>query len=261
MGFAERIVSLGPAITEELYLLGVEDRLVGCTVYCCRPEGAGLKEKVGTVIDVDVEKIAALKPDLVLSTSLTDPRDIKKLKDLEIKVVCFPAAKNFSQICEYFLELGKIVGRSEQARILVEQAKARVKLIDKKIAGLPKPKVFIQTGAYPLYTPNKDSFVHDYILRAGGINIAADSVGRFGGGVYSRELVVKENPDVIIIVTMGIVGEGEKRAWQKFKTMQAVRNQRIYIVDSYRLCSPTPLSFAAGLEEIVDILHFRKGKQ
>lgn len=251
----QRIVSLGPAITEELYLLGIEDKLVGCTVYCEVPSQAKTKEKVGTVINVDVEKIAGLRPDLVLATTVTNHSDIKKLKRLKIKVVNFPTAKNFSQICEYFLELGKIVGREKEAMDIIKRATTKVNLIKAKVSNLPKPKVFVQTGAKPLYTAGKSSFIHDYIICAGGINIASNYRSEFDYGNYSREQVIKENPEVILIVTMGIIGEQEKSTWEKFKSLNAVRNNRIYIIDSHRACSPTPLSFAEMLEEIAVLLH------
>jgi iron complex transport system substrate-binding protein len=246
-----RIVSLGPAITEELYILGVEDRLVGCTVYCQKPPEAKRKEKVGTALEVNLEKIVALRPDLVLATSLTDPRAKEKLKNLGIRIITFSAAKNFSEICDQFLELGKIVGKEEQAAEIVALAGNRVDSIREKIRSLKSPKVFIQVGAKPLVAATGDSFINDFIEFAGGINIAREA----GAGLYSREEVVKRNPDVIIIVTMGIAGEEEKEAWAKYKSLNAVKNGRIYIIDSYRLCSPTPVSFAETLEEIARILH------
>lgn len=251
----QRIISLGPAITEELYLLGAEGKLVGCTSYCQRPPEAKTKEKVGTVIEVNVEKIASLRPDLILATSLTDLKDIEKLKKLKIRVIRFPTAKNYHQICQHFLELGRIVGKEKEAQAIVERETDIVDSINAKIKTLPKPTVFVQTGARPLYTASKDSFVHDYITRAGGINIAANSKGGFDYGIYSREQVIKENPDVIIIVTMGITGKKEKHTWERFKVLNAVKNNRIYIVDSYRACSPTPVSFVEMLEEMARLLH------
>ncbi|MCM8832137.1 MAG: helical backbone metal receptor, partial [Candidatus Omnitrophica bacterium] len=80
--YPERIISLGPSITEELYLLGVEDKILGVTTYCKRPKEVLKKEKVGTVVDVNVEKIFSLKPDLVLATPLAKQKDIEKLKKL-----------------------------------------------------------------------------------------------------------------------------------------------------------------------------------
>lgn len=246
-----RIISLGPAITEELYILGVEDRLVGCTVYCRRPPEAKKKEKVGTAIEVNLEKIVALRPDLVLATSLTDPDAKEKLKNLGIRTAVFPAAKDFSEICAQFLELGMIVGKEAKAAEISAAARNKVDSIRRKIGGFKRPKVFIQVGANPLVTAGGDSFINDFIEFAGGINIA----GEVDTGLYSREEVVRKNPDLIIIVTMGIAGDLEKETWAKYKTLNAVKNGRIYVIDSYRLCSPTPVSFAEALGEIARILH------
>ncbi len=251
----QRIISLGPAITEELYLLGIGDRLVGCTVYCRTPSEAKTKEKVGTVRDVNIEKIVRLKPDLVLTTSVINHNDIEKLKKLRLKTINFSAPRNFLEICDQLLRLGNVTGREKEAADIVKEASSRVSAIEARVGNLPKPKVFVQTGARPLYTANGGSFVHDYIVRAGGINIAAGACGGSDYGTYARERVIKDNPDVILIATMGVVGEEEKTIWKKFRGLNAVGNNRIYIVDADRLCSPTPLSFAEMLGEITVLLH------
>ncbi len=247
----QRIVSLGPSLTEELYLLGVEDKIVGVTIYCNRPKEAQDKEKVGTAIKVDVEKIISLRPDMVLATPLSDHIQMEKIKSLGIKVVTFPSCRSFSEICKQFLELGKIVGKEQKAKEIIGAAKDKVELVNKKVKDLSRPKVFVQIGAKPLYTVTEDSFIQDLITLAGGINIAH----RAKIGFYSREEVIRQNPDVIIIVTMGIVGEQEKKAWERFNTLKAVKDKRIYIIDSYKMCSPTPLAFAEALEEITRFLH------
>jgi iron complex transport system substrate-binding protein len=252
----QRVISLGPSITEELYLLGAQDRLVGCTLYCKRPKEAETKEKVATVIEVNLEKVIMLRPDLVLATSLTDLKTVKKLRNLGIKVVVFPQAKNFTEVCKQFLELGRIVGREKEAEEIVSQAKMRVNIIQKEDKNLPKQKVFVQIGSKPLFTATRDSFINEFIELAGGINIAQNSKS----GLYSREKVLKDNPEVIIIVTMGIVGEGEREIWKKYETLKAVKNNRIYIIDSYKLCSPTPVSFVEALEEIANILHPKEAR-
>jgi len=242
---------LGPELTEELYLLGVEDKIVGVTTYCNRPKEAQDKGKVGTVIKVDVEKIISLKPDLLLATTLSDTAQIEKIRSLGVKVVTFPFCRNFSEICRQFLELGEIVGQEEKAREIIGEAEERVDFINKKAKDLSKPRVFIQLGAKPLYTVTKDSFIQDIVTLAGGINIAHQAKT----GLYSREEVIRQNPDVIIIVTMGIVGKKEKGVWEKFRTLKAVKNKRVYIIDSYKMCSPTPLTFAETLEEIARLLY------
>ena len=252
----QRIISLGPSITEQLYLLRAEDRLVGCTVYCNKPPRAKEKEKVGTVVEVNLEKIVSLKPDLVLATPLTNRKAIEKLKNLGIAVVVFPAAKTFIQICSQFLELGKFTGKEKQAEEIAKRVKSKAVTIKNAIENLRKPKVFIQIGAKPLFAATGASFVNDFIEFAGGINIAKEAKT----GIYSREQVLMKNPDVIIIATMGIAGEKEKGVWKRYKSLKAVEKNRIYIIDSYKLCSPTPISFVETLKELVIILHPEKAK-
>lgn len=255
--YPQRIICLSPAMAEELYILGVEDKLVGCTVYCQRPPEAGSKEKVGTGIEVNLEKVISLKPDLVLAISLTNPKIKEKLKNLGIKVVAFSTPSNFSQICKQFLELGRLVGKEKEAEKIVKRAEDKADSIKEKVKNLHHPKVLVQIGAKPLFVVTNRYFINDYIEFAGGINIAKGAKE----GIYSREQVLKANPDVIIIVTMGIVGEEEKEIWEKYKTLNAAKNDRIFIVDSYNLCNPTPVSFVETLEEIVEMLHFKnKGK-
>jgi iron complex transport system substrate-binding protein len=252
--YPQRIISLGPALTEQLYLLGVEDKLVGVTTYCKRPLDAQKKEKIGTVLETNLEKIIHLEPDLVLATPLTNPKTIEKLKSLKVEVRTVLAARKFSQICEQFLELGRIVGRERRAEEIVRRAKKELGILRKKVQNLPKVRVFIQIGARPLFTAAEDSFFNDFIDFAGGINIARGAKS----GLYSRERVLEDNPEVIIITAMGI-GAEEKKVWRKFKSLGAVKNDRIYIVDEYKFCSPTPLSFVVALKEMIEILHFKDG--
>jgi iron complex transport system substrate-binding protein len=247
----KRIISLGPFITESLYLLGADENIIGVTTFCIRPPEAQGKEKIGTVTGVSTEKVISLRPDIVLATSLSDRRAVEKLRRLGIKVIKFPMPKNFSELSEHFMKLGEITGRQKQAAEILKKAQERIDAVQSRISGLPKPRVFIQVGARPLFTMTGDSFVNDMIKLGGGINIAADAKI----GFYSRERVIEQNPDVIIIMTMGIVGEEEKRIWQKYKTINAVQNNRIHIMDSYKIGSPTPLTFAETVEEMAELFY------
>lgn len=130
-------------------------------------------------------------------------------------------------------------------------ARGKVDAIRKRIEGLPRPKVFVQLGAKPLFAATKDSFVNDFIEFAGGTNIAREAKA----GFYSREEVLKEDPEVIIIVGMDAAAGNEKKTWEKFRALQAVKGDRIFIMDSYRVCSPTPRTFVDALEEMVRALH------
>lgn len=255
----KRIVSLAPSMTEELYLLRAEDNLVGNTTYCVTPPAARYKKKVGAITKIDLEKIVSLKPDLVLATSLTNPKTIQKLRDLGIEIRIFPAPKNFTSLCGQFLELGKAIGKEADAKEIIAAAEGKVAAIKARTAALIKPKVFIEIGAKPLFTANRDFFINDFVGLGGGMNIAEDSKI----GTYSREEVLRQNADVILIVTMGLAGEKEKEAWQKFKTLNAVKHDRIHVIDSRKICSPTPVTFVETLEEITMLLHpelSKKGK-
>ena len=247
----DRIVSLAPAITQKLYLLGVDDKLVANTVYCNTPEDAKSKPKIGNVTQVDVERIVTHKPDLVIASNLTRPEQVQKLKNLGIRVVRRPNAKTFHELCESFLELGRIVGEPEKATQIVEKARADVASLRQLVAERPIKSVFIQLGAKPLFAATLDSFVNDYIEFAAGSNIVAHG----SEGVYSREKVVMQNPDIIIVTTMGIVGAKEKKVWDKYTVIAAVKNDAVHVVDSYRICSPTPVVFVEALRDVIKILH------
>jgi iron complex transport system substrate-binding protein len=250
----KRIVSLSPAITEALYVLGLEDSIVGVTIYCQKPPQAQRKEKIGTLMEPDMEKIVSLKPDLVLAMSLTSPKEIQKLKNLGLKVVMFQIPQDFNLLCEFFLQLGRVVGKEKDSQRLIKEAKGHVSEIARKVASLPKPKVLIQIGSKPLFVATKKYFINDYIQFAGGTNIFQDA----GLGSVSMEEVIKKNPDIIIIATMGISGENERNIWKRFTTIEAVSKNKVYIVDPDRLCSPTPVSFAGYLAEIVTLLHAKE---
>jgi iron complex transport system substrate-binding protein len=250
--YPQRIISLGPGITEELYLLQAGDRIVGVTTYCRRPEEAGKKDKVGTILEVNLEEIVIRKPDLILATNLTDPRAVGRMKSLGLRVYQFPLARNFSELNQQFLELGRLVGKAELAEEIVSRARAEVNRISAGLKDLPRPRVFVQVGAKPLFAVNRDYFLNDFIRLAGGIN-TSEAAG--AGGLYSREKVMQDDPEIIIIAAMGLSAEEEKRNWEGFQTLRAVKNRRIYIVDSDKYCNPTPLSFGEALKEMVGILH------
>ena len=251
----ERIISLGQTITERLYLLGADRNLIADTVYCVEPEDAKHKEKVGTLLQANLEKIVALKPDLVIASNLARPKQLRKLKNLGIRVVQLSYPKNFSEMCRQFLDLGVLLGKEEKAKEIIDNTKKEVAAIRMITGNLPKKRVFIQLGIKPLHAVTRESFLNDYIEFAGGENIALNE----GRGAYSREKVLKGNPEVIIISTMGTskgeTGKNEKEAWMKYGSIAAVKNRNVYIVNPDKLCSPTPITFVEALSEIAEMIH------
>ncbi len=251
-----RIVSLAPSLTMNIYYLDSKQKIVGCTSYCeiAKPDK---KEIVGSATTVNIEKIVSLKPDLVVAHSITKPEVIDKLRKMGLRVEIFNTPKSFDEICSQFLRLGIMIGKTEKAKSIIAQTKTRVETIKAKHKGKAALKIFFQIGADPLFTVMTNTFMNDYMLLCGGTNIAAD----LKAGSIGRETVLKRNPDAIFIVTMGIAGNEEKAIWQKYNQLSAAKRKQIFIIDSNQACTPTPLSFIATLETIDKLLFPPKTKK
>jgi ABC-type Fe3+-hydroxamate transport system substrate-binding protein len=242
----QRIVSLAPSLTKMIYLLGAQHQLVGCTSYC---EDAIKEHKtvVASAIDVNVEKVFLLKPDLVVASTLTKPATIEALEKVGIKVKAFPVTKSYAEICSQFMELADVTGKKTLAASIVEKQQLRLNRIKKLIPKGKKPNVFFEIGAKPLFTVIPNTFMDDYISYAGGLNIASD----LKSGTISRETVLMRNPDIIVIVTMGIVGAEEKKGWENYHMINASKTGKVFIIDSDKACSPNPVNFVDIVEELV----------
>jgi len=249
-----RIISLGPIITKTIYLLGAEQQLIANTTYCNMPFAAKQKEKIGTVKQMNIEKVVRLKADLILANALSSQKQIKTLRKFGIRIHRFEDPKTFSEMCLMTLELGKVLGRKKQAEQIIDKAQIEMDGIVSKTKDLPKKTVFFQIGIKPLHTAVKETFINEYIEFSAGTNIAMHE----RNGAYSREKVIQKNPDVILIATMGSsksAGKTEKKNWMKFQSINAVKKNEIHILDPDIICSPTPVTFIKGLKVIVKILH------
>ena len=247
----KKIISLGPAFTKAIYELDAQDNLIGCTSFCPLQDDADKKEIVATIIDVNIEKIIELNPDIILASKLTNRRSIELLSKAGFSVVVFDQPKNFNQLCDQFRKIAQITATEEKAEKIINQVKEAISQIQAETINLYRPKVFIQIGARPLFTVTSDSFINDMIDKANAINIAREAKI----GLYSTEEVLAKKPDHIIISTMGLIGEQEKMNWQKYQIIPAVKNKKIDIIDQDALCSPTPSEFAKTLKILSKIIH------
>jgi iron complex transport system substrate-binding protein len=247
----KRIISLAPSLTKSLYMLGAQDLLVGCTSFCTlqKPEDA---EVVASAVKVNLEKAMLLKPDLVLTSSLTSPETKRSFEKLGVEVLYFPYPKSYREMCDYLLRLGEKIGKGELAETLVAQSKAR---LAKVIASVPKtghkPRVFMQIGANPLFTVVPNTFMQDFIDFSGCENIAGD----LEIGSITREGVLVRNPDVIFVILMGSLSADEKEKWESYPALNAVKNKKIFVLDSEKTCSPTPLDFVDALEQMIGLIY------
>lgn len=238
-----RIISLAPSFTQSIYYLEAEDNLVGCTSYCEAAKGDN-KEIVSSAVKANVEKIISLKPDLVLASGLTNPKDIELLRKIGVKVEVIHSPKSFQEICDQFTRIGTLVGKTEKANTIVEESKQSIQKIAEKNKINRNRKMFFQIGANPLFAVIPNTFMNDYMTLLGIENIA----GKLTQGTVNREFVIANNPDYIFIATMGIVGEEELKTWNRYPSMNAAKKKQIYIIDSDIACQPTPITFVQTIE-------------
>lgn len=249
-----RIISLAPSLTKNIYLLNQQSKLVGCTNYCKNDQLPKIPE-VANSVKVNLEKVISLIPDIVLVTSLTQSETIESLRNVGVKVEYLDLPKSYNEICSQLIYLGKLLGVEEKAIEIVQIQTLKLQNLQKNInTKKPALSMFMQIGVKPLWAVIPNTFLNDYLLFSNGTNIIND----LKHGAVSRESIILRNPDVIFIVTMGNLGEKEKSNWEKYTNLNAVKNNRIFIINSELACEPTPTAFVETLEIIIALLNTLK---
>jgi iron complex transport system substrate-binding protein len=249
-----RIVALAPSISEIIFALGQQDRLKGTTQFSNYPAEAASLPKVGSYVRLDLERIVALNPDLCIAIKDGNPKPvIDRLQSLNIPVFAVNP-RDLESLLQTILRIGNILNASAKAKTLVEDMRNRMKQVDTLVSRIDRrPRVFIQIGISPIISAGSNTFIHELIVRAGGINVAA---GNSAYPHFSREQVLALAPDVLIITTMARSGafERAKADWNRLSHMPAVRKKRIYMVDSDLFDRPSPRLLDA-LEILARLLH------
>ncbi len=249
-----RIVSLAPSITEIVFSLGCQQRLVGVTEYSDYPEGARSLPSVGTYVYLDLEKIVSLKPDLCIAIKDGNPLGtIRRLEEMGIAVYAVNP-RDVDSVMASISDMGKILGAQEPAREVVSDMQQRLAAVRKKVEGIShRPKVFFQIGMDPIVSAGSDTFIHELIKRAGGRNLAG---GHPGYPRYSVEDVLALAPDIIIVTSMDRQHMFDRvvSQWARWKDLPAVANDRIHLVDSNLYDRPSS-RLVRGLEELVGLIH------
>jgi iron complex transport system substrate-binding protein len=250
----QRIVSLAPSITEIIFELNQGGRLIGVTQYSNYPAEASTLPKVGSYIRLDLEKIVALKPDLCIGIKDGNPREaVERLQSMQIPVYVVNP-RDLETVVHTIGEIGSLLNASESADRLVDEMRSRLERVRSAVARTNRrPRVFIQIGITPIISVGSPTFLHDLIVEAGGINVAA---GPSAYPRFSREEVLALAPDVILITSMDrqTVFETVRADWSRWADMPAARNQRIFIVDSDLFDRPSP-RLLDGLETLVQLIH------
>jgi len=250
----QRIVSLAPSLTEIVFAIGKQDCLKGVTRFSDFPPEAKKLPKVGSYKELELEKILALKPDICLAIEDGNPKDvINKLELLNIPVYIVNP-KNINAVAETIIEIGELLNATEKAESVVQDMQSRIERI-KNLAETAdhRPGVFVQIGIAPIVSVGNDTFIHELITFAGGKNLTE---GTTPYPRLNREQILALAPEVFIITSMtrGAVFERVKEEWNQWTEMPAIKNKRIFIVDSDIVDRPTP-RLIDGLELMFKLIH------
>lgn len=249
-----RIVSMAPSITEILFALDLSDRLVGATQFSDYPAAAGKLPKVGSYVYLDVEKIVALKPDLCLAVKDGNPISVvSKLESVDIPVYAVDP-RNLDAVMDTLLELGRLLDVNHKAKAIVADMTGRIQQVKRQVSGAAhRPVVFFQIGISPIVSVGTRTFIHELIVMAGGKNPAQ---GRTPYPRFSKEQVIRMRPEVMIITSMArqAVFEQVRSDWQQWPELPAVKNDRIFLVESNVMDRPTP-RLVDGLELMARLIH------
>ncbi len=250
----QRIISLSPSNTEVVYALGLQDRLIGVTTYDNYPPEAKDKPQVSGYSEVDVEKIVALQPDLILADDIHKAEVVPALEKLGMKVVVLRPG-TIQQVFDNLNLLGKITGTGDKAASLVATLQQRVKAVTDKIAaGTTKPRVLYVTWYDPIWTAGDDTMIGDLLAKAGATNIASDVSGY---ATITLEEAIQRNPQIIIVMSsMGVDNESLKyvNSEPRFAATDAVKNKQTFEIDADIFGRTTP-RIVDGLETLAKLIH------
>lgn len=216
----KRIVSVAPSITEMLYALGLENRVIGVSSYCNYPPEVRNKAKVGDANALNEEVILGLKPDLILLAE-GDRSRLERLASLgSVKVVLLPT-HHVADIYANLASIGRLTGEVPRATGLIRDLKTRVAGHAAPRGGV-RPRVFYMVWDRPLMTAGPDSYLSDLITLAGGTNVVASGAGSYP--TYSWEALLAADPDVILgPANMGPALKGLSHDYPRLRAVKANR--------------------------------------
>ena len=249
-----RIVSLAPSLTETLYALGLQDRLVGDTDYCDYPPDAQQKTKVGGAINPSLEAIAALHPDLVLVTKSLNRLDtVRALADLGIPSYATDP-HSVADIISSTQRLADILGAPEAGGAITKDLERRLAETQQRVAPFPQRRVLFVVWTEPLISVGKDTFIADALLHAGAVSIVESPQS---WPQLSLEEVVRQQPEFLIFaeshseaappdvnVLSGLPG---------WRILDAVRNRRYALVSD--AVNRPAIRIVSAIEDLAKQLH------
>ena len=246
---AQRIVSLAPHATELAFAAGAGDRIVGALRGSNHPAAAQNIPVVGDVHALDLERIVALKPDLIITWPYTTPAQVAKLKDRGFAVFTTDPT-SIDGIATNIERLGTLAGRRAVAAEAAARFRAEVAQATSRTNGR-RVRVFYQIWGTPLFTIGSTHLITQAIRACGGENVFATVA--IPAPQVSVEAVIAARPDTIIAGTDQARKPAWLDDWNRWSDVPAVRDRSLQVVDADRLHRPGP-RFASGVRELCDAI-------
>ena len=247
---APRIVSLVPSVSDQLYDLGCDSLLVGCTSYCSRAVADSVTV-VGSAIQTNLELLIAQRPTLVFASDFTAPQTISALENAGIQVIQFTNPASYDAIQAQYRQIAEIVGASDRAEAQLAEINQRVDWLKELNAARPwHPRAFMQIAFDPLFGASTSTYMNDLITFSGCTNI----VTMAGNGQLSLEYVVEQDPEVLFLITNHGSESGSEESWHKLRSVTAVQQGDYCPLPGEIVSQPTPQHFVEALQLMTDYL-------
>ena len=255
---ATRIISMAPHVTELLFAAGGGGRIVGAVNYSDYPEAARRIPRIGSNRDIDIERVIAMRPDLIVAwMHNASERQIEMVRKLGVPVFLSDPQK-LDDIPENVVRLGRLMGTEEQARPAADALRRRLAALRERHAGRPPVRSFYQVWDKPLYTLSGKHIITDALRLCGGENVF-DKLAVVAP-VVSIESVLQADPEAVF-------GTAEKNyggvtLWKPYGTLTATRLDNLFTVDGDLLnrAGPRMIEGTAVLCEKLELARQRRAK-
>ena len=250
--FPKRVISLAPSLTEMVFDLGAGHRLVGRTARCNLPPEALKIPEIGAYMSPDLERIMALRPDLVLSPETGIRMElVDRLTEIGIPALV-DNSNTLDDIVHSIHRLGTILGSESDAKTVIRKFQQRRQAVRQRVEHVSKPLILFAVGIRPLVLAGGKSFIGSLIREAGGVNVAEEAA--VPHPKFSMEEVAKRDPEIIIVLNKECRGDECFNEWRRHKDLSAVRTNQIYELDADLVARPSPRIIDA-LEQLAAIFH------
>ena len=258
--FPQRIIAIAPNSAEVICALGACDRIVGVSKFCVYPKELLDRPKVGGLSDPDLERIAALRPDLLVMRGRNDALE-GLCEDLHIPIYK-DETDTLPGIEQCIRDLGERLGLTEQAAKIAKEFHERIEAIRSRNVGKPKPRVLLTVSRQPdrlanVLTTGKGTFLDQMIEIAGGVNVFGHldmiypQVSPEGMLAQQPEVIIELMPDLKLTATLK---EQMGEQWKQLGSMPAVTKNRIYVLTDENGLIPSP-RYVEIIDKVARLLH------